>query len=61
MDAYEVLVSLGQRWCIQVSGELEVLSVDRLVEVEPAARAWIAERHGVQPDSFALALEFIRA
>ncbi len=61
MDTYEVHVSLGQRWCLHIGGEPDVVSVDRLVQVEPAARAWIAEHHGVQPDSFALDLEFIRA
>ena len=65
MDTYQVRVSLGTQWCLHfdVGHEdvgHEVVHVDRLIKVESAARAWIADRLDVDPDSFAVDLEFLR-
>ena len=59
MDTYQVRVSLGKQWCLHIGDEVDAVRVDRLVQVESAARAWIAERQRVGPDSFAVALEFV--
>lgn len=60
MPTYRVRVTLGEAWCIHVDGTLDVLRVDRLMSVEPAARAWLARRHGVRPDAFGMDLSFDR-
>jgi hypothetical protein len=61
MPTYRVRVTLGEAWCIHVDGTLDVLRVDRLMKVEPAARAWLARRHGMRPDAFGMDLHFDRA
>jgi hypothetical protein len=54
-----VRVTVGHQWYVQLDDELDVLIVDRLARIEAATRAWIAERRGVLPDSFAIDYEFI--
>jgi hypothetical protein len=59
VDTYGVRVTVGHQWYVQLDDELDVLIVDRLARIETATRAWIAERRGVLPDSFAINYEFI--
>lgn len=61
MPTYHVRVTLGEGWCIHLDGTLDVLRVDRLMSVEPTARAWLARRHGLRPDTFGMDLSFDRA
>lgn len=61
MPTYRVRVTLGEAWCIHLDGTLDVLRVDRLMSVEPAARAWLAQRHGISPDAFGMDLSFDRS
>lgn len=59
MRTYHVRVTLGERWCFEIGDELDVQHVDRLADIEPAARAWIARRHG--GGSYRLYLIFLHA
>jgi hypothetical protein len=60
MRMFRARVTLGDGWCVHLEDVLEVLRVDRLLQVEPAARAWLAQRHGIDPEAVLLDLVFDR-
>jgi hypothetical protein len=59
VPTYRVRVALGERWCFQIGDDLEVLHADRLADIEPAARAWIAHHHGYHDGRVRLCLELL--
>jgi hypothetical protein len=60
MRTFRAHVTLGNGWCVHLEDVLEVLRVDRLLQVEPAARTWLANRHGIDPETVLLDLVFDR-
>lgn len=59
MPTYTIRVALGRSWCFQIGDHLDVLHTDRLADIEPTARAWIAQHDGVSGRSVRLLLELV--
>jgi hypothetical protein len=59
MPTFAVRVALGQSWCFQIGDDLEVQHAEWLGDIEPLARAWITEHHGVTGPAVRLRLELV--
>lgn len=59
MRRYNVRVALGERWCLEVGDDLEVMHADRLADIEAVLRAWIGAREGIAVDAFELDFDLL--
>lgn len=56
---HRVRVTLGQGWCLHAEDSLEVMHVDRLSQIDPAARSWIARRYGMPAEAVRMRLDIV--
>jgi hypothetical protein len=56
---HRVRVTLGQAWCLHTEDSVEVLHVDHLSQIDPAARSWIARRYGVPAEAVRVRLDIV--
>jgi hypothetical protein len=59
MPTYIIRVALGRAWCFQIGDDLDVQHAERLADIEPLARAWVARHDGLSGRAVRLRLQLL--
>jgi hypothetical protein len=59
VTVHRVRVTLGEGWCLHSEDSVEVLHVDHLSQIDPAARSWIARRYGLPAETVTVRLDIV--